>query len=220
VAGCAAGLGISVAARLLAHPLQQSASIPLTIRAAFIPVIAAIAFLASDPHQNLTAALPAPAWLTTAMRLVMALPLLGLVAWAQLDLAATEFSIGLRDQGLAAPHLPWLSFAAELTAWSAITLAAAALIARTRWNDLGGAIAAPAAIAFIALLAVTPLHLFPATISPLTPKLHSAWQQAEWKWWALALIAALITCWVSRDPWLRLRPAITRLAVQRNQSIV
>jgi hypothetical protein len=212
VAGCAVGLGVSLAAYQFAQPFQQVAGLSLTVRAAFVPVVAAVAFLASGPHRNLTAALPAPAWLTMAAHLVIALPVLALTAWTQLEFAAASLRTDLRFQNMADVHLPWSSFCAELTAWSAVAVAAAALVARTRWNDLGGAMSAPVALAFIALLARTPLHLFPTAFTGLTPPEHSAWLQAQWRWWALALMAALMACWASRDPWLRFRSGPFRSA--------
>ena len=201
--GCAAGLAVSLAAYQFAHPFQAPTSITLTVRAGFVPLVAAIGFLASDPHRNLTAALPAPAWLTTATHLVIALPALSLTTWIQLELAAAELRIALRPQGTTA-HLPWWSLTAELAAWSAIALAAAGLAGRTRWHDLDGAIAVPATLAFIALLAATPLHMFPSAFTGLTPSQHSAWVEAEWRWPVVGVLAALIACWAHRDPWLRL----------------
>jgi hypothetical protein len=141
---------------------------------------------------------------TTAAHLVMALPLIGLTAWIQLQLAAAQLGGGGWAGG-AIPGLPWVALAAELVAWLAFSLAVAALVARTRWNDLGGTLAAPVALACIAVLAVSPLHLFPSVFAGLTPAEHSAWRHAEWAWSALGLVAALTACWASRDPWQRLR---------------
>jgi hypothetical protein len=211
LAGCAGGLAISVAAYQFAEPFRQPADITLTVRAAFVPLVAAVAFLLADPHRNLTASLPAPAWLTSAARLVLALPLLGLTAWLQFELAAAELGIDVRSQHLSAAQLPWAAVCAELLAWSAIALTAAALAARTRWHDLGGAIGAPAALAFIGLLAFTPLHLFPTAFTGLIPPQRSVWVHAEWNWWVIGLIAGLIACWASRDPWLRIPASASRL---------
>lgn len=211
LAGCAVGLCISLAAHLLGHPFQQPASITLTVRAAFVPVVADVAFLASGPHRALAASLPAPTWLITAAHLLIALPLLVLTAWIQLSLGAADLSAALRFQGAAAAPLPWTALGSELAAWLAVALAAAALVARTRWSDLGGAIAAPAALAFLALLALAPAHLFPTAFTAESRSQHSAWLHAEWGWWALGVIAALVLGWASRDPWLRLR--LTRARV-------
>lgn len=204
LAGCAGSLAISLAAYLLAKPMQQPADITLTVRAAFIPIVAAIAFGLSDPSRALAASLPAPSWLTVAVRLLIALPVLGLTAWITFALAAAELGVDQRIGHLGRVRLPWPADCAELVAWSAFALAAAALVARTRWHDLGGAIGAPAALAFIALLALTPLRLFPSAFTGLTPPQHSAWVRAQWIWWGLGLMAALLTGWASRDPWLRI----------------
>jgi fluoride ion exporter CrcB/FEX len=203
LAGCTGSLAISLAAYLFAEPLQQPADITLTVRAAFIPVVAAIAFGLSDPSRALAASLPAPSWLIVAVRLLIALPVLALTAWITFALAAAELGIDQRFAHLGRVRLPWPAYCAELATWSAFALAAAALVARTRWHDLGGAIGAPVALAFIAVAALTPLRLFPIAFIGLTPAQHSGWVRAQWIWWALGLMAALLTGWASRDPWLR-----------------
>jgi hypothetical protein len=201
-AGCATGLVISLAARLLA-PSSPPGSVGVIMRAASIPLVISFAFLAYDPHRNLTAALPAPAWLTTAAHVAFAVPAVSLTASLQLMLAAAELHGG-RSYGVPAAHLPWPSFLAQLTACSAMALAAAAIVSRSGWHDLGGALAAPAALAVATLLAVLPLRLLPAAVTGLTGPRHPARIQAEPIWWALGLLAALIACWASRDPWSRL----------------
>jgi len=57
--------------------------------------------------------------------------------------------------------LPWLGLAAELAAWCLLALAAAAVVARTRWQDLGGVLAALSALAGLAILGLAPLHMLP-----------------------------------------------------------
>jgi hypothetical protein len=121
IASCAVGLGVSLAAHQLADSLQQPAIITLTARAAFVPVVGGITFLAAEPHRPLTASLPAPAWLTTAVHLMLALPLLGLTAWIQLLLAAADLGAIRQSQHLAA-QLPWAALGTELGAWSAAGL--------------------------------------------------------------------------------------------------
>jgi hypothetical protein len=209
-AGCIAALGISVAARQFALPGQPPSSVVLTVRAAFAPVAITLAFLATDPHRALAATLPTPPWVTMGVRLVIALPALGLTAWIQLGLAGDELAASTRLQGTGGTgpaNLPMTAIGAELAAWSAIALAAGVLVARTRWSDLGGAVAAPAAIACIALLALTPLRLFPGDFTGLTPQQQDVWLRAEWSWWAITLSAIGTSCWASRDPWLRLTAA-------------
>jgi hypothetical protein len=209
-AGCIAALGISGAALHFAALGQPPSSVVLAVRAAFAPVAMTLAFLATEPHRALTATLPTPPWVTAAARLVLALPVLGLTAWIQLQLAGDELAASTRPQGTGGTgpaNLPMAALGAELAAWSAIALAAGVLVARTRWSDLGGAIAAPAAIACIALLALIPLRLFPADFTGLTTRQQDAWLRAEWLWWAISLSAVGTSCWASRDPWLRLRPA-------------
>lgn len=184
LAGCAAGLGLALAAHQFASPARSTAGVTLGLRAGFVPVAVTVAFLAADPQRNLTATLPAPAWLSTVVHLAIALPLVGLTGYLQLELAAVPGPPP--GPGPAAATLPWPGLLAEFAAWSACAVAVAAGVTRTRWRDLGGALAGPAALGLIALLAV-------ASPGP------------AWSWWAVGGAAALIAGWESRDPWLRFR---------------
>jgi len=203
VAGCAVGLGLSLVAHQFARPSQSPDSIIRTARVAFAPLVVATAFLTSDPHRNLTATLPAPPWLTTAAHLLFAVPALGLTAWLQLELAGADLRITLPPGSPAqAEHLPWLSLIVEMAAWSALAVAVAAVISRTRWNELAGAVAAPAALALTGVLALAPLGLFPAAATG--PGQSASWPGSDWRWCALSLAAVLVACWACRDPWRRL----------------
>ena len=211
-AGCGVGLAISLASYWLAHPFQEPVNLTLlTIRAEFVPPTAAVAFIVTDPCRRLTPALPAPIWLSTATHLIIAAPLLSLTAYAQVRLAAAQLNIDSLSQGQPVPRLPWASLSAEFAAWLAITLAVAAFVARTRWNDLGGAIAAPATLGVLALLAATPLHLLPASLIGPTASVRAAWFHSDWSWCTLGGLATFIACWASRDPWSRLRRRGLRL---------
>jgi len=231
LAGCIAGLGVSLVAHQFSNQPQQPANIALIARAAFVPLVVAIAFVASVSQRDLIAALPAPAWLTNAAHLTFALPALGLTAWLQLDLAAADlqltqgpgnrgkaFSGGRTSISAAVPHLPWLSLIAELIAWLAFATGAAAVVSRTRWAELAGAIGAPSALAFVGALALTPLELFPGDFTGLSLAQRVAWLRSDWSWCALGLAAIVITCWACRDPWRRLTRRLARPLARRARS--
>jgi hypothetical protein len=190
--GCAIGLAASVVAYRFAGPAPDAAGVSAALRAAFVPLALVAAFLAADPHRDLVAALPAPAWLAAATHTALALPVLAGTAALQLRLAAAELAIGQRYTSVPA-HLPWPALLAELGAATAIALATASVVARTRWHELGGAIAAPVSLAVIAVAHVA--------LAGFTGRLLLAG--------ALALATA---AWAQRDPWLRLRTAVFRQA--------
>lgn len=203
LAACLTGIGVSLAGYRLAARSQLPGEILMLQRLAFAPVVAAVAVLVQDEHRPLVTALPAPAWLTTAARVLIALPVLVLTGWTQLAITAAELGAGLRSASVPGSALLWPELAAELAAWSAIALAAAAIIARTRWSDIGSAIAVPAALAIVGMLALPAWHLLPTALSPAR---QPAWADAERAWGVAALLAVATVCWASCDPWLRLVP--------------
>jgi hypothetical protein len=202
LAGCAVGLGISLVEYHFVRPSESTATIIITTRAAFIPLVVASAFVISAPlDTDLVETLPAPQWLTTVGQLLFALPAMGITAWIQLELTAAE----LRITEPATAHLPWPSLVSELAAWSAFSIAGCAIVGRTRWgNQLAGAIAAPAALAVVAVLALLPFGLFPTTPGPtrLSPQ-SAAWLRSDWEWCAMLLAAVVAICGASRDRWRR-----------------
>jgi hypothetical protein len=185
--GCAIGLAISVVGYRFAGAASDSAGVAAVVRAAFVPLVLVAAFLAADPHRPLVAALPAPAWLTAATHTALALPVLAGTAALQLRLAAAELAAGQLYTGVPA-HLPWLMLSAELAAAAAIALAAAGVVARTRWRELGGAIAAPVSLAVIAATQAT-------------------WADVTWRILLVGALAVATAAWAQRDPWLRWHPA-------------
>jgi hypothetical protein len=210
LAGCGAGICICLAVALFRGAGQQSADIVLGIRGGFVPVMAGIAFLLHDPYRQLAAASPAPAWLTSAVRVALALPVLTVTCWVQLHLAGRALGADLRaaagrGPGAEAASLPWIALAGEFTAWCGLALAAAAVLARTRWQDLGGVAAALCALAMLAIFGLAPLHALPAQFADMTKPDQHAWTMA-WRLWAAVTPAALaLAAWASRDPWLRMR---------------
>jgi hypothetical protein len=187
--------------------------------------------LLQDPVRPLAASLLVRAWLTAAVRLGLALPVLAATCRAQLWLAAVAAAAsapaglggtgvpgpgvpapGLPGGGVSPAPLPWPGLAAEFAAGCAIALAAA-LVARGRWQDLDGAVAAPAALAVIAAVAVLPLHLLPTAMAGLTAAQRQAWIMAGVRWTGVAAAAAGVGSWGRRDQWDRLR--ILRHRAQR-----
>jgi hypothetical protein len=194
LAGCCAGIVATGVLALFARGLAQPSVLGTWTRAAFVPVVAGVAFLLHDPYRQLAGALPVRAWLTTALRVALALPLLAGTCGAELWLADAASRL---EGGLAAGFAAEL--AVEFAAAATIALAAAAAVARGRWHDLGGALAAPGALAALALLVLLAPHLQRQHLLPsrlLTPQLPPS---------LLAAAAAALVCWASRDPWRRLR---------------
>jgi hypothetical protein len=215
LSGCVAGLGISLVAHQLAHPSENTSIVTLVVRVAFVPLVATVAFLAYDAHRTLVTALPFPKWVAPAMQLFLAIPPIALTLLGQLELAADDLKRAADNhQGSAAPGLPWQALCGEFIAWSAIVFAVASTIARSRWQDLGGSVAAPAGLAIIALLAVTPLGLLPSQLLNLTKSQRTEWMRAEWLWCAIAILACLIAWWANRDPWLRIKFPLRKRAVR------
>jgi hypothetical protein len=190
--GCAIGLAASVVAYRFAGPAPDSAGVTAVLRAAFVPLALVAAFLAADPHRQLAAALPAPAWLTAATHTALAVPVLAGTAALQLRLAAAELATGQRYLHVPA-HLPWPALSAELGAAAAIALATASVVARTRWHELGGAIAAPVSLAIIAIA-------------------HAALAGFTGRLLLVGALAVAVAAWAQRDPWLRLHTAVHRKA--------
>ena len=205
VAGCGTGICVAQAMALFRGPLQSPPGVVLGLRASFVPVMTGLAFLLHDGHRQLTGALPVRAWLTSAVRAALALPLLCATAGAELVLAARALAADPRRPGAGPVALPWTALAAELAAWCLLALAAAALTARTRWHDVGGVVAALGALATLAVLALAPLHLLPTAFTGMTAAERQAWTLAWRLWLVVAVLAAALAAWASRDPWLRTR---------------
>jgi hypothetical protein len=198
LAGCLAGtlyLAIMADVADTAHsPLTQS-----TVRFAFIPAVAALAFVLRDPFRPLTQITPVPAWAAPASHLVLAAPVLAATCWAQLRLM--DHTIPPDTLGPPPAVYPLI---AQLAAWCAVTVAAAALVDRSRYADLSGAIAVPVSFAAIALAWFVPFsHRFLAD-PPATAKV------ATIVWYAIATVALALTCAAMRDRWHRYRTLTSR----------
>jgi hypothetical protein len=207
ITGCVAG---TVYLAIMAHLAGASRS-PLgqgSVRLAFLPAVAALAFVPRAPFRPLTQTTPVPAWAAPAGQLLLAAPILAVTCWAQLRISAHTIP----------PHPPGHRPAvypviAQLTGWCAVTVAAAVCVDRSRYADLGGAIAAPVSFAAIALTWYAPItHRFLAG-PPANP--HGV----TIAWYAVATAALALTCVAMRDQWHRYTRSLYRLSSpQRNAS--
>lgn len=198
ISGCAAGLAFLAIMADLAdtyhHPLSQG-----TVRLAFLPAVAALAFVPRTPFRPLTQTSPVPAWVTPAGHLLLAAPVLAATCWAQL---------GIMNHTIP-PHSPGSSPAlypliAQLVSWCATIVAAAACADRSRYADLGGAIAAP--VTFTAILVAWNL---PVTARVLVEPFATA-RGVTIAWYAVASAALVLTCVAMRDRWHRYSRAFSR----------
>jgi hypothetical protein len=197
ITGCLAGTAFLA---VLAH-VAESSHWPLgqgTVRLAFLPAVAALAFVPRVPFRPLTQAVPVPAWVAPAGHLLLAAPILAATCWAQLRImtqAAPSFALGHPSTlGHPAAVYPLI---AQLTGWSAVTVAAAACAGRSRYADLGGPIAAAISFAAIAIAWYAPVSARLLAGPPATP--HGV----TIAWYAVASAALALACVAMRDQWHR-----------------
>lgn len=205
--GCLAG---TVFLAVQAHVAQTSAW-PLdqgNIRLAFLPAAAALAFVPRIPFRPVTQAVPVPAWVTPAGHLLLAAPVLAATCWTQLRIMMR--TIPPHTLGHPPAVYPLI---AQLTGWCAITIAAAACAGRSRYADLGGAIAAPVSFAAIVLAWHVPVSARLLVGPPATA--HGV----TIAWYAVASAALALTCVAMRDQWHRYSRNLHRLSSpERNPS--
>jgi hypothetical protein len=205
--GCLAGTAYpAVMARLagVSHsPLGQG-----TVRLAFLPAVAALAFVPRAPFRPLTQTTPVPAWVAPAGHLLLAAPILAVTCWAQVRIIAHT----IPPHALIHPPAVY-PLIAQLTAWCAVTTAAAVCADRSRYADLGGAVAAPVSFAAIALAWYAPITSRFLAEPPATP--HGV----TIAWYAVASAASALTCAAMRDQWHRYSRNLHRLSSpERNPS--
>lgn len=162
------------------------------VRYAFLPAIAALAYVPRAPFGPLAQAAPVPAWLGPAGHIALAAPVLALTCWGQLLIMAHTIPAGSPGQPPAVYPL-----IAQLAGWCALTVSAAACADRSRYADLGGAVAAPVSLAAIAVSWYTPAiskYLVdpPATAGAVTVA-----------WYLIAAAALALTSAAMRDHWHR-----------------
>jgi hypothetical protein len=221
-AGACAGIGFSLAVRGFASPATPQAELITGVRLAFLPPMVSLGFVLHDRHRRLAGALPVPTWVTSALRLCLALPVIALTYWLQFWLVASVLAVaspgqtGTTATGAAAgagggrEALPVLPLVTEFAGCCVIMLAVAAAVERGRWRDLGGGAGVPVALAVLAALAGlstlkdSPVPLLPTTFYGMTAAQRHEWDQAWLVWAAVGLAAAIAAGWFSRDPWRRM----------------
>jgi hypothetical protein len=190
LAGCLAGTIILAVMAHFAGASQPPG--PGTIRLAFLPAVAALAFAPRAPFRPLTQATPVPAWVAPVGHILLAAAMLTVTCWAQLRIVAHTIPPG------AIVHMPAIyPLIAQLAGWCAVTVAAAACVDRSRYADLGGAIAAPVSFAGTAIV-----WYLPITSRFLAEPAATA-HSVTITWYAIAAGALALTCVAMRDQWHR-----------------
>lgn len=191
LAGCLAG---TVYLAILAHVAKTSGWLldQGNVRLAFLPAVAALAFVPRVPFRSLTQVTPVPAWVAPAGHLLLASPILAVTCWAQLRIMTHTIPPHILGHPPAVYPL-----IAQLTGWCAVTVAAAACAGRSRYADLGGAIAAPISFGAIALAWYVPITSRFLAEPPATP--HGV----TITWYAVASAALALACVAMRDQWHR-----------------
>ena len=194
VAGSLTGTGLLAVLAFVARTSHLALN-PKVVDLAFVPVVAALAFVPRDPFRPVAQAAPVPAWLTSAGQLLLAVPVLVVTCWGQLRLM--DYTVTPPTPGTLV-HLPAVyPLLAQLTGWCAITVAVAAGCDRSRYADLGGAVAAPVSLAVIALAWYTPVLDDLLATPPTNP--HAA----TTAWGTITAAALVLTCLAMRDRWQR-----------------
>lgn len=205
--GCLAGVAYLA---VLAHfaGVSHQPLRPGNVRLAFIPAIAALAFVPRTPVRPLAQTTPVPAWVAPAGYVLLAVPVLAVTCWAQLLIM--DHAIPPHTLGRPPAVYPLI---AQLTGWCAVTVTAAACAGRSRYADLGGVIAVPASFAVIALAWNVPatgrlLVEPPATAHAVTIA-----------WYGVTSAALALTCAAMRDQWHRYSRGLPRpFSPQRDPS--
>jgi hypothetical protein len=203
ITGCLVGTGYLAALARLADASHSSLG-QGTVRLAFLPAIAALAFVPRASFRPVTQTTPVPAWVAQIGHLLLAAPILAVTCWAQLRIIAHTIP---PDPPI---HLPAVyPVIAQLTGWCAVTVATAACVDRSRYADLGGAVAAPVSFACIALAWYAPITSRFLAGPPATP--HGL----TITWCGVATAALALTCAAMRDQWHRYKRSLHRLSSPR-----
>jgi hypothetical protein len=199
ITGCLAGTIMLAVVTLIARgshwPLAQGA-----VWLTFAPAIAALAFVPRAWFRPLAQSTPVPAWLGPAGHILLAVPVLAVTCWAQLRIMTSTSPAGHLSGAHPAAVYPLL---AQLTGFCLVTVAAAACVDRTRYADLGGAIAAP-----VSLVAIAAAWYVPVVSRVLFHPPASA-RGVTTAWYLIAAAALALTAAALRDQWHRYsrRPA-------------
>lgn len=191
ISGCLAGI---VVLAVVAHfavrghwQLGQAA-----VRYAFLPAVAALAFVPRASFRPLIRVALVPSWVTPAGQILLAVPVLAATGWAQLRI--TAWTVPAHAPGHQAALYPLI---AQLAAWCLVAVAAAVCVDRSRYADLGGAVAAP-----VSLVAVGLVWYWPVTSKFLAEPPASASGVAI-AWYCIAAAAAALAVAAMRDGWHR-----------------
>jgi hypothetical protein len=191
ITGCLAGTGYLA---IIAHVAGASHAPlgPGSLRLAFLPAVAALAFVTRAPCRPLTQTTPVPAWVVPAGHLLLAALVMTVTCWAQLRIIAHT----IPPHALGHPPAVY-PVIAQLTGWCAVTVAAAAWAGRSRYSGLAGGIAAPVSFSCIALAWYAPLTSRFLNAPPATSR------GVTIAWYAVATAASALTCAAMRDQWHR-----------------
>lgn len=209
ITGCLAGTAVLAVVAQIARsshwPLGQGA-----VRLAFLPAIAPLAFVPRAWFRPVTQATPIPAWVGPAGHILLAAPVLAVTCWAQLSIMTHTIAIRTNPphpHGHLAAIYPPAAFPliAQLTGWCVVTVAVAACVDRSRYADLGGAIAAPVSLVAIAIAWYAPVTSRVLVEPPATAHAVTI------AWYAIATAASALTCAAMRDRWHRYSRNLHRL---------
>jgi hypothetical protein len=200
ITGCLAGTAaLAVVAQVArsAWPLGQGA-----VRLAFLPAIAALAFVPRAWFRPVTQATPVPAWVGPAGRILLAAPVLAVTCYAQLRIMDHTFTVrtnSLQSYGHLAAFYPPAVYPliAQLTGWCVVTVAAAVCVDRSRYADLGGAVAAPVVLVAIGIVWYAPITSRFLVVPP------AAAHAVTITWYVIAAVALVLTCAAMEDRWHR-----------------
>lgn len=203
LAGCLASMAIFAALARVAVTQHNTFWLDQgTVRLCLLPAVAALAFMVRVWFRPLIQAAPVPGWVAPAGQLLLAAPVLALTCWVQLRVLAVA-------RGPHAPGDPSYALVAQLAGWASLQVAAAACVGRSRYADLGGAVAAPVTFALIAIAWYTPgIERFLVRPDAL---LHSV----VIGWSSITAVAVAVTCVAWRDSWHRYSRPLSRDSAPR-----
>lgn len=197
VTGCVAGTAALAVVAQVARgdwPFGQGA-----VRLAFLPAIAALAFVPRARFRPLTQATPVPAWVGPIGHILLAVPILALTCWAQLSIVAHTFRIPgapLSPHGSLGPPAIY-PLIAQVIGWCVVVVGVAACVDRSRYADLGGAIAAPVSLVAIGIAWYLPITSKFLIVPPATAR------GVTITWYVIAAVAMAATCAALADRWHR-----------------
>lgn len=188
LAGCLSG---TVLVEVMAHVLHMShASLTQNdLRFTFLTAVAALAFVPRTSFRPVSQSVAVPGWIFPVGQVVLSLPVVVVTGWLQLHIVEATMPPAARSA-----IYPLL---AQLVAWSVIGVTTATCIDRTRYADLGGAVAAPLTFLLIAIGWYAPFLKAQLVTPP------AAAEHATIGWYAIAAISLVATGLALRDPWQR-----------------